>query len=110
MKAVYIFLLVINFFKNALLSGWQTARIILMKPEKTHSGLLKMDYAGLTPIQVSLVGAMITLAPGTTTVEIDQQHQVFTLHLLDLDASKETLLAIEKDFIAPFKLYNGERL
>ena len=110
MKAVYIFLLVINFFKSALLSGWQTARIILMKPDKARSGLLKMAYVDLTPIQVSLVGAMITLAPGTTTVEIDQKQQTFTLHLLDLDSSSETLLAIEKDFIAPFKLYNGKHL
>ena len=110
MKAAYIFLLIMNFFKSAILSGWQTAGIILMKPDATRGGMLKMTYTDLSPVQASLVGAMITLAPGTSTIEIDVQHQVFTLHLLDLDSSEETLQAIENDFIAPFKLYNGEHV
>lgn len=107
MKIFYIMTLMFNFFKCALLSAWQTAHIIVMKSGKVSSGMVELPYEELSPAQASLVGAMITLAPGTTTVNIDIKDQTFTLHLLDLDSETETLQSIEKDFIAPIRRYNG---
>jgi multisubunit Na+/H+ antiporter MnhE subunit len=107
MKAVTFLVLLVNLIKCALLSGWDTARVILQKPGRSRPGLIDMPYRELSPAQASLVGALITLAPGTTTVHIDPQRQLFRLHLLDLTQSDATLRAIERDFIEPLQRLNG---
>jgi multisubunit Na+/H+ antiporter MnhE subunit len=107
MKALAVAELIVNFIKSAVLSGLETARVILLRPGRVRGGMTTLAYHDLSPVQASLVGALITLAPGTTTVQIDLERREFHLHLLDLAQREQSLLAIERDFIAPLRRYNG---
>ncbi len=105
---VWVYLrLLVNFISGLVASGWDTARIILARPGIHQAGLVQMNYQGLSAEQAGLVGALITLAPGSTTIDIDTEQQVFILHLLDLQRSEDALRGIQRDFIRPLQTLNG---
>jgi multisubunit Na+/H+ antiporter MnhE subunit len=99
--------LLVNFLRGLLLSGLDTARIIVVDRHRVQSGLVELPYRGLSATQASVVGALITLAPGSTTVEIDTRGQRFVLHLLDISDSDRVLQGIQRDFIDPLNKMNG---
>ena len=107
MKTLAVITLIINFIKSAFISGWETARIILLRPDRVRSGLTCMPYDDLSPAQASLISALITLAPGTTTVDVDIRKQQFQLHLLDLERRDDIVRDIYRDFIEPLRRFNG---
>lgn len=103
-KILASLLLIFNFTKAALLSGWDTARIILVPPKKLNSGMTNMSYGELCEPTISVLSAMITLTPGTTLIDIDCQRGEFVLHMLDLDKREETMAIILHDFATPLKI------
>ena len=93
-----IFMLTVNFFKSALISGFDTAKIIVLKPDNMESGLTEISYGDLSDNTAILLGAMITLTPGTTLVDINKDTGELVLHMLDLQSKEETLKIIQHDF------------
>ena len=98
-----------NFIKGTLVSGLETARIILLKPEDTRSGLTRMAYPDISPALASLLGTMVTLTPGTTLIDIDTTRNELVLHLLDLEQREATLQSIQHDFAKPLAMLSGRR-
>lgn len=105
-KLFALVLLVFNFIKSLLLSGWDTARVIVRQKPVT-GGLIRMNYGNLSPVAASVLGALVTLTPGTTAVEIDLERQEFVLHLLDLSQRDSALESIQTDFITPLAILMG---
>jgi multisubunit Na+/H+ antiporter MnhE subunit len=101
--------LCLNFIKALVLSGWDTARVIMRDPDTVDSGLTRISYGRLDPASASLLGALLSLTPGTATVAIDLQRRELLLHLLDLSQREATLAAIQRDFISPLEELRGGR-
>ena len=102
-------LLAVNFFKNAVLSGLSTARLILIDPGVPRGGLTRMDYGDLSDTTASLLAGLLNLTPGTTVVEIDVERHEFLLHLLDLSRRDDILAGIQGDFVTPLRALGGRR-
>ena len=102
-----LFVLITNFLKDVVVSGWTTAFIILFRVRSLRPGLVRMSYGDLPPGAANFLSALITLTPGTTTVDIDHEHGEFMLHLLDLEQADATLGSIEREFIAPIRILLG---
>lgn len=102
-----LLILIRNLLRGAILSGWQTARIILLRPRDVHSGLVCMEYGNLSAGGASLLAALITLTPGTTAVTIDTQRRELLLHLLDADQAESTLAEIRRDLVTPLTRWLG---
>lgn len=98
-----------NFLKDIVASGWNTANIILFRSQNLRPGFVRLPYGNLPDSAANFVGALITLTPGTTTIDIDLEHREFLLHLLDLDHSEAVLAGIHRDFLAPAGILFGER-
>lgn len=98
-----------NFLRDMLASGWGTARIILFRRRTLHPGFATLAFDDLPDHAANLVAALITLTPGTTTVDIDLQRRTYRLHVLDLDQAERTLDGIRRDFIAPARILFGGR-
>jgi multisubunit Na+/H+ antiporter MnhE subunit len=96
--------LVVNFLKDVVVSGWTTALIILFRAHSLRPGFVRLNYGDLPPGAATFVGALITLTPGTTTVDIDLERGEFLLHLLDVEQADATLGSIEREFIAPMRI------
>jgi multicomponent K+:H+ antiporter subunit E/multicomponent Na+:H+ antiporter subunit E len=107
-KLIALFLLILNLFRDLISSGWATARLILRPGEPPRSGFARLSYGDLPAPAANLLGALITLTPGTTTLDIDLERGEMLLHLLDLEGVEATLAAIRRDFLAPIRtLYGG---
>lgn len=94
-----------NFLRDMLGSGWGTARIILFHRRALRPGFATLAFDDLP----DHAAALITLTPGTTTVDIDLQRRTYRLHMLDLDQAERALDSIRRDFIAPARILFGER-
>lgn len=108
MKLTYaVIMLSINFLKAALLSGLDTAKVILLASEHEQDGLARISYGELNENTASLLGAMITLTPGTTLIDIDTDQRELVLHLLVLESREQTVKIIERDFCHHLKVIDG---
>ncbi|MGF1614367.1 MAG: Na+/H+ antiporter subunit E [Gammaproteobacteria bacterium] len=79
-------------------SGWATAVIILRGGGELRSGFVRLSYGELSDGGAALLGALISLTPGTTMVDLDPERREFLLHLLDTSRAEATLAAIERDY------------
>lgn len=107
-RLLALFLLFFNFFKEAVVSGWATARMIL-RNEALQPGFVRMPYGDLGDTAASFLAALVTLTPGTTTVDIDTGRRELLLHLLDASRAESTLAAIRRDFLLPVGMLFGRR-
>ena len=101
--------LVLHFAKNVLLSGWDTARVIIRDSDMVNSGTTRMSYGELDLNSASLLGALISLTPGTTMIAMDPRRRELVLHLLDLEQREETIANIQRDFVRPLLTLHGKR-
>lgn len=106
-KLLAVGLLIFNFLKDVLVSGWTTAVIILRGGKAVRSGFVRMSYGDLGDTATNLLGALITITPGTTTVDIDLERRELLLHLLDGERAEATLASIERDFLRPIRTLFG---
>jgi multisubunit Na+/H+ antiporter MnhE subunit len=102
-----LLMLLTNLLKELILSGWSTARVILALRGQVQPGFARLDYGNLGPGAASLLGALVTLTPGTTSLEIDTDRHEILLHLLDASQTEATLAAIRRDFVAPLRALSG---
>jgi multisubunit Na+/H+ antiporter MnhE subunit len=72
-------------------------------------GFARLAYGDLGPGGASLLGVLVTLTPGTTSLEIDTERREIRLHLLDASQAEATLAAIERDFARPLRALSGPR-
>ena len=78
-------------------------------PEILQANIPYIFTGGDSATGASLVGALVNLTPGTSTVSIDLQSREMLLHLLDLERRDETVAAIQRDFIDPMLKLRGGR-
>lgn len=98
-----------NFFKDLFVSGWVTARIILRRGPLPQPGFVRLAYGELPAGAASFLGALVSLTPGTTTVDIDLDRGELLLHLLDVERAETILAAIGSDFVQPIRTLFGVR-
>jgi len=98
-----VFMLIFNFLKMAVISGFETARLILFGAKTLQSGIVVMPYDGLGDNTASLMGVLITLTPGTTLLNIDLTHKKLTVHMLDMKKKEQNLAQIHRDYLPYLK-------
>jgi len=89
--------LLLRFVGHCVLSGVSTARIILQRG-RTTSGLVRMPYAPMSETGAAVLGAMVTLTPGSSVIDIDVDRREILLHLLDTATAEETVASIRLGF------------
>ena len=99
--------LVSHFVRDLVVSGLATAALILRGDRTLRPGLVRMPYGDLPEGAALAVGALITLTPGTSTVDVDPVRREYLLHLLDLDGSEATLATIRHNLIEPVRILAG---
>lgn len=91
--------LMLRFTSHCVLSGIATARIILHFTQPP-AGLVRLRFAPMSSTGAAVLGALVTLTPGTTVIDIDMAHRDMLLHLLDTRNIDGSLAAIRRDFEA----------
>lgn len=87
----------LHFVTHCIVAGLGTAWIILRR-ETPPAGLVRLRYAPMSATGAAILGAMVTLSPGTSAIDIDPVRREILLHLLNRRAADATLTAIRRDF------------
>lgn len=98
-----------NFVKEALVSGGITTLIILRGSRDLQPGFVRMPYGDLSETAANFLGALVSLTPGTTTVDIDPERRELLLHLLDVTRAEQTVASIRRDFVLPVRTLFGDK-
>jgi len=89
--------LLLRFAGQCLLSGVTTARAVLSR-NQPPAGVVRMHFAPMSSTGVAVLGALVTLTPGSSCIDIDLQRREMLLHVLDTRAVEAVLASIRRDF------------
>lgn len=102
--------LLLRFLFQVVTSGLTTAWSIVRPGRRPTPGLIRMRYDNLSEFGVTVMGCMITLTPGTTTIDIDTERKELLLHLLDAGNPERTIAKIRRQFERPLqRMYPARR-
>jgi multisubunit Na+/H+ antiporter MnhE subunit len=108
MNRLYLILVLAWRFVSAMLvSAWATSRTILMDSDAPHRGYARLAYEDLNTPGVMLLAALVTMTPGTSTIEIDSERRELLLHVLDSRDIETVLDTLRRDFLLPIRSLFG---
>lgn len=82
-KPLHALVLLLRFALSVVRSGLGTAALILRVKSRPEPALVRMKLAPMSASGAALLGSLVTLTPGTTTIDIDLERGEMLLHLLD---------------------------
>jgi multisubunit Na+/H+ antiporter MnhE subunit len=95
-------ILLLRFIRAIVVSGIETISVILHagRPggEPPPVALLRVRFAPMTEHGATLLGSMVSLTPGTTTIDIDMEKRELLLHVLDASNTDALVQGIRRDF------------
>lgn len=94
--------LLLRFLRAVAISGAQTVTVILrsgLGPGRAPpTALLRVRFAPMNARGAALLGCLVSLTPGTTTLDIDMRRRELLLHVLDASDTDGLLAGIRRDF------------
>jgi multicomponent K+:H+ antiporter subunit E len=79
------------------------ARQVLGPPEALRPGFLEVPLAIADPFVATLLGSIVSLTPGTVSVDIDRERQVLQVHALHLEEPAAAAAQIKSRYEAGLK-------
>lgn len=70
--------------------------------------IIEMPFTPMSAMGASIMGCMITLTPGTTTIDIDMEQHQFLLHVLDATDTEAVIQDIRNSFEPDLLVLFGE--
>jgi multicomponent K+:H+ antiporter subunit E/multicomponent Na+:H+ antiporter subunit E len=101
-------LLLYRFIWAVIISGLQTLWIILTQRHAANAAFVRLSFEPMSETGAALLGAMITLTPGTTTVDIDMEKREMLVHILDARDLAGIAESIRTQFEIPLVKLFGE--
>jgi multisubunit Na+/H+ antiporter MnhE subunit len=95
--------LLLHFLWQIVASGVTTAWLIVRPGARPTPALVRMTFSGLNETGAALLGCMMTLTPGTTTVDIDMARNEMLVHLLDGADPEAALASAHEEFERPLR-------
>lgn len=86
------------FIRELFVASMQVLYQVLQPKLKIRPGIIKMDIYIDTPLQITILTNMITLTPGTMTVEVAADNSAIFIHNLDIRDADAVCANIEKKF------------
>lgn len=86
------------FIRELFVASMQVLYQVMQPKLKIRPGIIKMEIYLDTPLQIILLTNMITLTPGTMTVEVAEDNSAIFIHNLDIRDADAVCADIEKNF------------
>ena len=97
-KIVLSIQLVFFFLKELLIANWTVVRQVLAPELKIQSGIIAYPLSLKHDLLITLLANMITLTPGTLSVEVAPDRKYLFIHFLDVDDVEEEIQIIKDGF------------
>ncbi|MDO4581674.1 MAG: Na+/H+ antiporter subunit E [Bacillota bacterium] len=92
------FQLLLIFFWELIKACCQVLYQVFQPQLKIKPGIIKMDIYLESDAEITLLANMITLTPGTMTVEVAEDHSALYIHTLVIEDADAICAGIEKSF------------
>lgn len=89
--------LLFGFVAHAVLAGVSTMRIIVQR-RRPAAGFVRLRIVPMSAAGAAVLGAMVSLTPGSSVVDIDMERREMLVHLLDVAGADAAVAAIRRDF------------
>ena len=68
---------------DIVLANWGVARRVLGSPERLSPALVEVPLDLRDPFLATLLGSVVSLTPGTVSIDVDQTRWILLVHALD---------------------------
>lgn len=100
LRGVLLFVRVVG---DILIANWQVARLVIGPLERLRPAFVEIPIEIDDPFIATLLGSIVSLTPGTVSIEIDRERRILTVHALDVEDKSETIAKIKSRYEAPLK-------
>lgn len=90
--------LALFFFWELFLSNLRVARAIVSSRAYRRPGILAVSLDAETDVEISLLGILVTLTPGTLLLDISDDRKVMYIHAMFVDDPDEVRRSIKEGF------------
>ena len=97
-KATLSVQLALFFVKELLIANWTVVRQVLALKLAIRPGIVAYPLSLQNDVLITLLANMITLTPGTLSVEVAPDRQFLFIHFLDVDDVEEEIRIIKDGF------------
>jgi len=91
------------FFKEVISANLTVLRYVLSPLDHLNPGIIAMHVDFDTDFELVLLANMITLTPGTLTLEISTDNKTLFLHVLDSSDPEKLIAHIRREFVDRIK-------
>jgi multisubunit Na+/H+ antiporter MnhE subunit len=104
-------MLMLRFGRAVLVSGVETIAVILKTGRPGAApppvALVRVRFAPLSERGAAVLGGMVSLTPGTTTIDIDTERCELLLHVLDASDTDALVNGIRREFEPGLRILFG---
>lgn len=86
------------FIKELILSGWRVARLVTSPRMDLRPGIFAYPLRVSSDFEITLLANLITLTPGTLSVEVSDDRRVLFIHAIDCSDIGKTVREIREGF------------
>ena len=80
LQPYYILRLIVVFLYDLTVSSFQVARAVVSPSDRIQPRVMTIPLTTRTPLQTTLVGNLISLTPGTLTVDVGEDGTTLLVH------------------------------
>lgn len=90
--------LAVLFIKELILSGWRVARLVTSPRMDLRPGIFAYPLNLKSDFEITLLANLITLTPGTLSVEVSDDRKTLFVHAIDCSDVEKTVSEIRDGF------------
>ena len=90
--------LTLLFIYELVLSGWRVARLVTSPRMELKPGIFVYPLTVDRDFEITLLANLITLTPGTLSVDVSQDRRLLFVHAIDCSDPEQTRRDIEQGF------------
>lgn len=93
-----ILALILLFLKELILSNFAVMKLILQPKLKMKPGIIALPTELTRDWEISTLACLITLTPGTVTVDLSLEGDILYIHAMDIQDAEEVIAQIKNTF------------
>ena len=88
---------------DIVVANWQVARRVLGPLDRLHPRFIEVPLDIEDNFVANILGGIVSMTPGTVSVDIDQERRLLLVHALDVEDPETAIRTIKARYEAPLK-------
>ena len=88
---------------DIIVANIEVARLVLGPIERLRPSFVEVPLAIEDPFVATILGSIVTLTPGTLSVDVDRERKLLLIHALDVPDEAQLVATIKSRYETPLK-------